>query len=97
VRRTGRNENKAPDSSSSRNREASLSLIVLAAGYPQTGKADSLHDPEQRHFSAEAIGVERPILVPGNILGLLRKDESVRYVLKDQGIPEEMGDSKFRP
>jgi hypothetical protein len=43
---------------------------------------------EQRHFSAEDAGVQRPIPLPDDVLAILSKDELVRDVLEDENPPE---------
>jgi hypothetical protein len=66
-----------------------LLFVVCAPGGLRAAKGQSPHKFEQRHFSAEAAGVEEPVSIPNDILDVLRKDEGVRSLLDDQGIPAE--------
>jgi hypothetical protein len=65
---------------------AALLLVVCAASGPGAAGRQTSHKFEQRHFSVEAAGVERPVPIPNDVLAILREDESVRSLLDDQGI-----------
>jgi hypothetical protein len=65
-------------------------LITLSSGYGQQTRMKTDSDvSEQRQFSAEEVGVEKPVPIPNDVLNELRKDQAVITMLDDKGISAE--------
>jgi len=64
-----------------------LVLFLFAVGRPLNAEDEKApHSPEQLRFSAEDVGVQRPIGIPQDVLAALREDKTVQNVLKSENI-----------
>jgi hypothetical protein len=67
----------------------SILLAVFVVCGSGTVKGQVSHATEQLHFSARDDGAIRPVTIPEDVLAILRKDDMVRIILKDENLPEE--------
>jgi hypothetical protein len=63
-----------------------LVLALLAHGQWQASAARSVEPKEQVHFSAEDLGVKRPVQIPQEVIRILQQDDMVRNVAEDQKV-----------
>lgn len=70
-----------------------LVASVLIVGIVLTGSsgapAQRHAQTEQRHFSAEDEGVQRPVSIPQSVLDILVKDDGVREVMENEDPPRK--------
>jgi hypothetical protein len=64
-------------------------LIAAMESGPAIAQAKHHSSTEQTHFSAEDEGVEKPAVIPGDVLVILKQDRRVRNFMKNEEPPSQ--------